>query len=310
MKSTTLGAALILVAAFLISGCDNLINLGGKKTSSKGALQVSSKGEYPSLPVKGPIVARVNNMPISLEDLNQEIETFNSMVPADRPEAKITTREQKLDYLKNQKVRQLLLYQAALDRGLDRQEDILRALEKTKQDLMVVDLVRQETAQVDVSSKDIEEYYNTYKEELREPEERQVREIVVRNESDAKDIVIQLMQGADFSAVARDRSIAPSAKDGGDLGFISPGAKFAKFDSVAFSGTLDVGKISNIFKGPDGYYVLKLEAKRGGEAKTLKELWDDIKKGLTFLKQQQKVEEIIGNLSRDAKIEVYESEVK
>jgi hypothetical protein len=39
-------------------------------------------------------------------------------------------------------------------------------------------------------------------------------------------------------------------------------------------------------------------------------MWDDIKKGLTYLKQQQKLEEIIGKLSSEAKIEVYEGEIK
>jgi hypothetical protein len=39
-------------------------------------------------------------------------------------------------------------------------------------------------------------------------------------------------------------------------------------------------------------------------------MWEDIKKGLIFLKQQQVIEEMIGKLSRDAKIDVYEGEIK
>jgi hypothetical protein len=39
-------------------------------------------------------------------------------------------------------------------------------------------------------------------------------------------------------------------------------------------------------------------------------MWDDIKRGLTFLKQQQVVEDLIGKLSREAKIEVNEGEIK
>ena len=73
---------------------------------------------------------------------------------------------------------------------------------------------------------------------------------------------------------------------------------------------LDVGKTSNIFKGPQGYYILKLEAKRGGKQKTLSELWDDIKRTLTFLKQQQKLEELVSNVSKTAKININEGEIK
>jgi parvulin-like peptidyl-prolyl isomerase len=161
-----------------------------------------------------------------------------------------------------------------------------------------------------VSSKEIEDYYNTYKEQLKEPEERQIREIVVNSEQDAKDLYIQLLQGADFAALAKANSKASSAKDGGDLGFIKKGQKTVQFDSAAFADLLEAGKISNIFNTSEGYSIIKLEAKKGGKQKPLSEMWDDIKRGLTFLKQQQTIEELIGKLSQAAKIEVYDGEIK
>jgi len=60
--------------------------------------------------------------------------------------------------------------------------------------------------------------------------------------------MIDLLKGADFATVARERSRAPSAKNGGDLGFIQRNTKSAQFDSVAFSDNLEVGKFSNYFK--------------------------------------------------------------
>ncbi|MBM3243965.1 MAG: hypothetical protein FJZ12_03930 [Candidatus Omnitrophica bacterium] len=176
--------------------------------------------------------------------------------------------------------------------------------------LLVLELIKNETDKIDVTSKEIEDYYNTFKDQLKEPEERQVREIVVNNEREANDILVSLLQGGDFATIAKERSKAATAKQGGDLGFIAKGKKFTQFDEVAFSDVLDVGRTSSVFKGPDGYYIIKLEAKKGGKQKSLSELWDDIKRGLTFLKQQQKIEELIGKLSRDAKIEVYEGEIK
>ncbi len=290
----------LLVSALM--GCDKLNFLKPKEDKSKKVAVTFA--------VKGTIIAKVNNISLTLEELNQEIDAYNNLVPEDKPELKISTREQKIKYLKDEMVKRTMLYQEALDNGLDRNEEILRALERTKRDLLVVELIKQETGKVDVSSKEIEDYYNTYKEQLKEPEERQLREIVVPMEQEAKDILIQLLQGADFAALAKERSKVPSAKDGGDLGFIQRGKKFAQFDTVAFSDSLEAGKISNIFKGPDGYYILKLEARRGGKQKSLSELWDDIKRGLTFLKQQQKIEDLIGKLSREAKLEVYEGEIK
>jgi parvulin-like peptidyl-prolyl isomerase len=297
----------ILFSAFFIIcsifvGCDKIESLIPKKEEPKKAPQV--------ITVKGTVIAKVNNIPLTLEELNEEIDAYNSMVPADKPEAKITTREQKVNYLKNEMVRRTMLYQEALDRGVDKTEDAEKTLEKIKQNLLVSTLVRQEAEKVDVSAKEIEDYYNTYKEKLKSPDERDVKEIVVSTEAEAKDILIQLLQGADFATLAKERSKSVSASGGGDLGFIQAGKKSAQFDNVAFSDSLEAGKISSIFKGPEGYYILKLEAKRGGQQKSLADLWDDIKRGLTFLKQQQKIEDLVGKLSTSAKIEIYEGEIK
>ncbi len=296
---------LIFLGGFLlcfVMGCDALNFLKPKKTETKEDKAVVQAT------AKGPIVAKINNMVISLEDINQEVEAYNTMVPQDKPELKLTTREKKIDYLKNEMVRRMLLYQAALDKGLDRNEEVLKALEKTKMDLLVVELIKQEADKITVSSKEIEDYYNTYKEQLKEPEELNIREIVVPTEAEAKEILVQILQGSDFPTLAKDRSKAKTAKNGGDLGFVKKDKLFKEMLNVI--NTLEVGQTSSVFKGADGFYIIKLEAKKGGKQKSLSELWDDIKRGLTFLKQQQQVEELIGKLSRQAKIEIYEGEIK
>jgi len=304
MKKNVIILTGCLFLFFMLEGCDKINFLNPKKITKK------TEATIPVRAVKGTIIAKVNNMPVTLEDLNQEIDSYNSIVPAERPEAKITTREQKINYLKNQLVRNMLLYQEGLNRGLDRKEEVLNDLEKTKMNLVIVELVKQESEKVDVSSKEIEDYYNTYKDQLKEPEERQVREIVVPTEQEAKDILVQLLQGADFATLAKEKSKSASSTNGGDLGFIPRGKKFAQFDAAAFSDTLEPGSVSNIFKGPDGYYIIKLEAKRGGKQKSLSELWDDIKRALLFIKQEQKIEDLVGKLSREGKLEIYESEIK
>ncbi len=304
MKKQIIIFSICLFSFITLIGCDKISFYKPKPKQSAREASTSTAA------VKGTVIAKVNNAPIILEDLTKEIETYNAMVPADKPEAKISTRDQKIDYLKNEMVRRMLLYQEAMNKGLDRKEEVLLALDKTKQDLLVMELVRKEAENVEVSSKEIEEYYNNYKDQLKEPEERQIREIVVSSEQEAKDILIQLLQGSDFASIAKDRSRSASAKEGGDLGFIKKGKKSAQFDAMAFSDTLETGKVSSIFKGPEGYSILKLETRRGGKQKSLTEMWDDIKRGLTFLKQQKKIEDLIGKLSRDAKLEFYEGEIK
>lgn len=296
--------SVLVLSFFNLTGCEKIFPKKSPKaviTTNTGAL---------SAEVKGTIVAKVNNQPVTLEDLDAEIESFNQEVPADRPAEKINTKDKKITYLKNVVIRRVIMAQAAADKGLDRKPEIERVLENLKQRILAAELGRLEAEVVEVTSKEIEDYYNMAKEELKEPEERQLREIVVASEGDAKSILIELLQGGDFATLAQSRSITASAKKGGDLGLIKKGVKSAQFDDVAFSSSLEAGRTSNYFKTADGYTILRLEAKRGGKAKSLTELWDDIKSGLTFLKQQKKIEELISQLSGKAKIEVIESAIK
>jgi peptidyl-prolyl cis-trans isomerase C len=288
----------------LLCGCENLPFLSGKKSGSYNS------GKTSAIKARGTVIGMVGSVPITLEDLNQDIAQYNEEIPADSPEKKITTSEQKIEYAKNEMVRRALLYQDAINKGLDKDEEINATLDRAKMELAVVKLMKEETDKIDVTAKEVEDAYNQYKEQLKEPEQRNIREIVVNTEQDAKDVLVQLLQGADFATLAKEKSKAPSSKSGGDLGFIDKGKNFAQFDAVAFSETLEVGRTSNIFKGPDGYYILKLEGKRGGKQKSLSEMYDDIKKTLIFLKKQQKIEDLIAALRKTNKVEINEGEIR
>jgi peptidyl-prolyl cis-trans isomerase C len=292
------GAVVPLIFCFLFAGlwgCDKLNFLAPKK-------KAEAKKEFPVIQVKGTVIATVNNYPITLEDLEQEIASYNEMMK-DQPAQQIKTRDQKINYLRDEMERRILLYQEALARGLDRKEEVVQALEKTKQDLLVMELISQESQKIpEASSDEIKSFYKANQDQLKEPEERQIREIVVPSEQEAKDTLVQLLQGADFATLAKERSKSPSAKDGGDLGFIQKGKKFLQFDTVAFSDTLEVGRMSNIFKDPDGYIILKLEAKRGGKPKSEAEMWNDIKNGLTYLKRQENMANLIKKLKGEASV--------
>ena len=297
-------AVVVLGVAVAFLGCSKKIkekNAPQKLLSSSAALKASGNDI---------VVAQVGNMPITLSDLNSEIKSYNYLIPVDKPKLKIKSRQDKVNYLKNEMIKRVLLYREALNEGLDKNPDIVKALEKIKMNLLVTELIKEIAEKVKVTPKEVEAYYNRFKDQFKAPEERRIREIVVLNEKDAKDILIRLLQGEDFATLAKEKSIAPSAKNGGDLGFIKPGQHSKIFDEVAFSDTLEVGDISHIFKDHDGYYILKLEAKKGGKQKSLSEMWDNIKRALTFAKQQKALNDVLNRLSAQTKIQIFEDKIK
>jgi parvulin-like peptidyl-prolyl isomerase len=79
--------------------------------------------------------------------------------------------------------------------------------------------------------------------------------ILVKTEKEVNTVLQRLKKGEKFSAIAKDVSLCPSKKRGGDLGTFSRGQMVKEFEKAAFA--LDKGKISGIVKTQFGYHIIK-----------------------------------------------------
>lgn len=93
------------------------------------------------------------------------------------------------------------------------------------------------------------------------PEEVRASHILVETEEEGMAILKELADGADFAALARERSTGPTGPSGGDLGYFGREAMVEPFSTAAFA--LEVGQV-----GPDpvktqfGWHVIKTVDKR------------------------------------------------
>ncbi|WED24491.1 peptidylprolyl isomerase [Vibrio sp. JC009] len=78
--------------------------------------------------------------------------------------------------------------------------------------------------------------------------------ILVKHESQAKDILQQLKKGAKFQVLAKKHSTCPSGKKGGDLGEFRQGAMVPQFDKAVFKNEV---LTPFIVKTKFGYHVVK-----------------------------------------------------
>ena len=67
------------------------------------------------------------------------------------------------------------------------------------------------------------------------PPKASASHILLKTEREAKSIIQQLKNGANFSMLAKKHSICPSKKKGGDLGEFAKGAMVKPFDRVVFA---------------------------------------------------------------------------
>ncbi|MDD5044007.1 MAG: peptidyl-prolyl cis-trans isomerase [Candidatus Omnitrophica bacterium] len=311
MRYLKISAIVFLGTLFFIAGCENLPFFAPKKPVYTPPQQQAAA---PEMEAPGTVIARANNMAVTLEELNEQVDSINKLADQqNRPQDKIDTREKKIAFLRNELIKQKLLYQEALNRGIEKKEEVRRAINNLKMSVVVAELIKDELTDVDVTSSEIQEYYNTNKEQFREAEERQVREVLLASEGEAKQVLSSYYGGTDLSDLAKQYSKAATAAGGGDLGYIKydPNNKThcKKFYDTAFSPSLEVGSVSGIFNCPEGWYIIKLEGKKEGKLRTASEMWDDIKNYLRFVKQQQKLESLVNRLTSNARISVDESKI-
>ena len=79
--------------------------------------------------------------------------------------------------------------------------------------------------------------------------------ILVKTEQEAKAILARLAKGEKFANMAREVSLCPSGKRGGDLGTFGRGKMVKEFEKAAFA--LMKGETSPIVKTKFGHHIIK-----------------------------------------------------
>ena len=88
------------------------------------------------------------------------------------------------------------------------------------------------------------------------PKKVQASHILVKTESEVNVIYFDVTHGSSFEKTAMEKSICPSRKRGGDLGWFGRGQMVKEFENAAFS--MEKGQISRPVKTQFGWHIIKL----------------------------------------------------
>ena len=271
-----------------LTGCD-LLGLGPKKQDNSqkqpaAATVLQRRFLKASQEVPGPLpsnaLVRIGSWTLTADDFNNRLNLLKQQLP-DFKENDANTKNAVLDEL----VRQQLLVKDAEDSDIGNTKEIKDAIEDFRKTLLVQELASRLTKEVAATEDDARAYYDANKEKFTEPVTWNVSQIVVGDEATAKSILVQILQGGDFAQIAQAQSKAANAAQGGKLKPFVTGK--APFDAMQTAiSNLDEGGISGVFKGPEGYYIVKVDSKTGGTLKPFDDVKKDLIYGLTMQKQQ------------------------
>ncbi len=198
--------------------------------------------------------------------------------------------------LVDREINQRLLMLAGQDAGLADDDEVknqLAALERR----LVAETYLERAITEKVTDDAIKAHYDEFV-KTNEPEPQvHARHILLENEDDAKAVIAELDDGADFVELAKEKSTGPSAPNGGDLGFFNKGDMVAPFAEAAF--TMDAGTYSKEpVQTQFGWHVILVEEKKDGVQPTLEEVRQQMEAEVT----QQAVQDLIEELRSDAEV--------
>ena len=205
-----------------------------------------------------------------------------------------------------------LVYQDAVKTKVLESDQFKKEFEKVqeniKKELAVQVWQKQELEKVNVSDKELKEYYDKNKEEFNEKESVHARHILVKTEGEANAIIKDLKKfKADglktkFIEQAKEKSTGPSGPKGGDLGYFTQGQMVPEFNDKVFS--MSVGTITKEpVKTQFGYHVIYLEDKKAKKTLAFTEVKSFIEQRLKMEKFKVVMQSKMLELKNKAKIE-------
>ena len=108
--------------------------------------------------------------------------------------------------------------------------------------------------------------------------------------------------GEDFAELAGKYSQGPEAREGGVLGFFKHNELRPELEESAFK--LQVGQVSGLIRSPEGFHILRVLERKGGEPKPFAEVGSQIRDEMMQAESEKQFREWMKALKTKAYIEI------
>jgi parvulin-like peptidyl-prolyl isomerase len=230
------------------------------------------------------------------DELSQRLKTAEYMMLTRMIERRLQLQEAKARGIEisDQEVKQAIDQLRRQGEKID-DSDILNARNVRDQLALLKVVDREVRSGVMVGELEMKRYYQEHRDRFALPEEYTLSQILIKPRSPddtaealgrARRVMAELKQGETFEDLALRHSDGPNASRGGRLGLVRQGELLPAIERAIAS--LVPGGISDIIESPEGFHIVRVEAKQPKQYRPFDEVKFEIQ-GLVF---QQKSEDV------------------
>ncbi len=254
--------------------------------------QQGAAGQQAGKPAGDPVLARVGDQEIRLSDLRSAAATLP-------PNLRSMPEQVLYPMLLDRMIDQDALVAEAHRIGLDKDPDVQRQVQMAEDSALQRALLMKEV-QPQITDQAVQARYE--KDVANKPgtEEVHAKHILVNSEAQAKDIIAQLQNGADFDALAKKYSKDTAATGGDDLGFFKKSDMVPEFAAAAFA--LQPGQVTQTpVHTQFGWHVIKVTERRQDKPPSFADAKNELRQRMA----QEAAEKVVAQALAGVKVEKF-----
>ncbi len=206
--------------------------------------------------------------------------------------------------LLNELVNTYMVANSEAGQKLAQHPEIAAAISVSSARLIAQALIREHMENAEVSDEQLQALYQS--KYVNSPgQELKASHILLETEEEAKTVITELADGADFAELAKSKSTGPSKTVGGDLGWFSPKQMVAPFSQAVLAmenGQFSMAPVETQF----GWHVIKRVDARELPTPSFEDVREELEKQL----RTASLSKFIGELRDSTKIEVLSGDAK
>ena len=245
------------------------------------------------------IIATVNGDNITQSDYENYLQLRQQQL------GPIADKDKEKKIVLDEMIEKMLLSQYAIDNKIDQDPEVSALIKRVREEILAQAVKRKLLRDNPITEDDVkkrfeQEVADTHKTEYK------VRHILVKNESEAKDITAQLQKGVNFAKLAKEKSIdTQSSKTGGEIGWVNQGMVVPEFFNAVMKmkkGAISTEPVKTDF----GWHIIQVEDTRPLKIPTFEQFMADQRARANIYRRMQddKTGVLVKGLRDKAKITV------